>query len=44
MSRLEGKDNLAGRIKLNIDFTKLAKLAHKKGKLILSKNLIEYEK
>jgi uncharacterized protein (UPF0216 family) len=44
MSRLQGKENLAGRIKLNIDFTKLAKLANKKGKLMLSKDMIEYEK
>lgn len=29
---------------MNIDFTKLAKLANKKGKLILSKDMIEYEK
>lgn len=40
----ESRTGLAGRIKLNIDFTKLAKLAHNKKKLRLSEFLIMYER
>jgi len=40
----QSKLGLAGRIKLNIDFTKLAKLAHNKQKKRLSDFLIQYEK
>lgn len=40
----ESRTGLAGRIKLNIDFTKLAKLAHNRKKLRLSEFLIMYER